>query len=109
VDKPKIIVVGASHGGHQSVLELLHRYPDAEITMFESGDFVSFMSCGMELFLEDQVTDVNDVRNFRPDDLIKRGAHVFNNHEVRPSTLMSKPLLSATRRTARHRIILTTN
>lgn len=108
MDKPKIIVVGASHGGHQSVLELLHRYPDAEITMFEAGDFVSFMSCGMELFLEDQVTDVNDVRNFRPDDLIKRGAHVFSNHEG-PSTLMSKPLLSATRRTARHRIILTTN
>ena len=52
MDKPKIIVVGASHGGHQSVLELLHRYPDAEITMFEAGDFVSFMSCGMELFLE---------------------------------------------------------
>ncbi|OAU29224.1 hypothetical protein PY78_06815 [Lacticaseibacillus rhamnosus] len=39
MDKPKIIVVGASHGGHQSVLELLHRYPDAEITMFEAGDF----------------------------------------------------------------------
>lgn len=36
----------------------------------------------MELFLENQVTDVNDVRNFRPDDLIKRGAHVLNNHEV---------------------------
>lgn len=82
MDKPKIIVVGASHGGHQSVLELLHRYPDADITMFEAGDFVSFMSCGMELFLENQVTDVNDVRNFRPDDLIKRGAHVLNNHEV---------------------------
>ncbi|MTV82768.1 NAD(P)/FAD-dependent oxidoreductase [Secundilactobacillus folii] len=82
MDKPKIIVVGASHGGHQSVLELLHRYPNADVTMFEAGDFVSFMSCGMELFLENQVTDVNDVRNFRPEELTKRGAHVLSNHEV---------------------------
>uniref|UniRef100_Q7M1B1 NADH2 peroxidase (Fragments) n=1 Tax=Enterococcus hirae TaxID=1354 RepID=Q7M1B1_ENTHR len=37
MEKKKVIIVGAAHGGHQ-------------------------MSCGMELYLEDQVTDVNDVR-----------------------------------------------
>lgn len=82
MEKTKVIVVGASHGGHQSVLELLHLYDDLDITLFEAGDFVSFMSCGMELYLENQVTDVTDVRNFRPEDLTSRGAKVLNNHEV---------------------------
>ncbi|MBC9703946.1 MAG: NAD(P)/FAD-dependent oxidoreductase, partial [Enterococcus sp.] len=55
--KTKVIIVGASHGGHQSILELLSRYgEDVDITLFEAGDYVSFMSCGMELYLEDQVT-----------------------------------------------------
>lgn len=82
MSKTKIIVVGASHGGHQSVLELTRKYKDLDIKLFEAGDFISFMSCGMELYLENSVTDVNDVRNFKPEDLEKRGAEVYANHEV---------------------------
>ncbi|WP_268913954.1 FAD-dependent oxidoreductase [Lentilactobacillus sp. SPB1-3] len=80
--KTKVVVVGASHGGHQAILELLHRYDNLDITMFEAGDFVSFMSCGMELYLENSVTDVNDVRNFEPKQFTDQGVHVLNNHEV---------------------------
>ncbi|MBK5039601.1 FAD-dependent oxidoreductase, partial [Enterococcus faecium] len=47
--RKRIIIVGASHGGHQSILELLTRYGEnVDITLFEAGDYVSFMSCGME-------------------------------------------------------------
>lgn len=84
MEKTKVIIVGASHGGHQSILELLSRYgEDVEITLFEAGDYVSFMSCGMELYLEDQVTDVNDVRNFRPENFPQPNVHILNNHEVK--------------------------
>ncbi|MGL9847823.1 NADH peroxidase [Enterococcus sp. DIV0765f] len=80
----KVIIVGASHGGHQLILELLSRYgEDVDITLFDSGDYVSFMSCGMELYLEDQVTDINDVRNFRPADFPQTNVHIYNNHEVK--------------------------
>ena len=41
------------------------------------------MSCGMELYLEDQVTDVNDVRNFRPENFPQPNVHILNNHEVK--------------------------
>ncbi|AEV94605.1 FAD-dependent oxidoreductase [Pediococcus claussenii] len=80
--KTKVVVVGASHGGHQSVLELLNKYDNLDITLFEAGDFVSFMSCGMELYLENSVTDVNDVRNFRPELFTEQGVKVLNNHQV---------------------------
>lgn len=84
MEKTKVIIVGASHGGHQSILELLSRYGEnVDITLFEAGNYVSFMSCGMELYLEDQVTDVNDVRNFRPENFPQPNVHILNNHEVK--------------------------
>ncbi|GFH43451.1 NAD(FAD)-dependent dehydrogenase [Lactococcus hodotermopsidis] len=78
----KVVIVGASHGGHQSALELLDKYEGADVTIYEKGDFISFLSCGMQLFLEDKVTDVDDVRNFRPEDIEKRGGKVKAQHEV---------------------------
>ena len=82
MSKTKIIIVGASHGGHQAILELTRKYKNLDIKLFEAGDFISFMSCGMELYLENSVTDVNDVRNFRPEDMEQLGAEIYSNHEV---------------------------
>jgi len=78
----KVIIVGASHGGHQSALEILDIYEGADVTIYEKGDFVSFLSCGMQLYLEDKVTQVDDVRNFKPEDIEKRGGKVKSQHEV---------------------------
>lgn len=83
MSKTNVVIVGASHGGHQSILELLKRYDDVDIKLFEAGDFVSFMSCGMELYLENSVTDVNDVRNFAPSDFKNdKNVAILNNHQV---------------------------
>lgn len=82
MSKTKIVIVGASHGGHESAIELLDKYRNVDVTIYEAGDFVSFMACGMELFLEDKVTAQEDVRNFKPEDITSKGGHVFNNHEV---------------------------
>lgn len=47
-------------------MELLIWYGEnVDIMLFEVGDYVFFMLCGMELYLEDKVIDVNDVCNFR--------------------------------------------
>ena len=80
--KQRVLIVGASHGGHEFARQLLQRYDDLDITIYEAGDFVSFMSCGMELYLENQVTSVQDVRNFTPEELTRAGVHVLNNHQV---------------------------
>ena len=80
--KTKVIVVGASHGGHQSIKELSDRYNNLDITLLESGDYVSFMSCGMQLYLEGKTTGANDVRNFRPSDFPQENIHILNNHEA---------------------------
>lgn len=77
--KKKVVIVGASHGGHEAALELLDRYEDVDVTVYEAGDFVSFMSCGMKLFLEGKTTGRDNVRNFAPADLEKVGGKVINN------------------------------
>lgn len=82
MSKKKIIIVGASHGGQEAAYEILDRYDDVDVTIYEAGDFVSFMSCGMKLFLEGKTTGQDNVRNFTPEDLAERGGKVVNNTAV---------------------------
>lgn len=60
----------------------MDKYNDVDVTVYEAGDFISFMSCGMQLYLENKVTAEDDVRNFAPEDVEKKGGHVYANHEV---------------------------
>ena len=34
MDKCKIVIVGASHGGHESAIELLDKYNDVDVTVY---------------------------------------------------------------------------
>ena len=43
----KVIVVGSSHGGYETVRGILAAQPDTEIQWYEKGDFLSFLSCGI--------------------------------------------------------------
>ena len=60
----------------------MDKYNDVDVTVYEAGDFISFMSCCMQLYLENKVTAEDDVRNFAPEDVEKKGVHVYANHEV---------------------------
>lgn len=79
MDKSKIVIIGASHGGHEAAFEILNRYDNVDVTVLEQSDYVSFMSCGMKLYLEGETTGINDVRNFRAEDLKNKSGHMYNN------------------------------
>lgn len=78
----KIAIIGASHGGHEAALELLTQYDDAEVTIYEASDFISFMSCGMQLYLMNKVEDDTTVRNFKAEDIEALGGKVLANSSV---------------------------
>lgn len=78
----KVIVVGSSHGGYEAVRGILAAQPDTEIQWYEKGDFLSFLSCGMQLYLEGVVKDVNNVSYATPAGMQAQGVHVFLNSEV---------------------------
>ena len=78
----KVIVVGSSHGGYEAVEGLLKDYPDAEIQWYEQGDFLSFLSCGMQLFLEGKVDSADKVRYMTPEAIRSRGVSLFEQTQV---------------------------
>lgn len=78
----KVIVVGSSHGGYEAVRQLLIDAPDTQVQWYEKGDFVSFLSCGMQLYLEGVVKDVDAVRYATPQKLRAKGVQVFDRQEV---------------------------
>lgn len=78
----KVIVVGSSHGGYEVVEGLLKDYPDAEIQWYEQGDFLSFLSCGMQLFLKGKVDSADKVRYMTPEAIRKRGVTLFEQTQV---------------------------
>lgn len=78
----KVIVVGSSHGGYEAVREVLADQPDAQIQWYEKGDFLSFLSCGMQLYLEGIVKNVNDVNYATPAGMRSQGVDVYTEQEV---------------------------
>lgn len=78
----KVIVVGSSHGGYEAVREVLANDPTAEIQWYEKGDFLSFLSCGMQLYLEGVVKDVNSVRYATPEKMRAQGVAVYTREEI---------------------------
>lgn len=49
-------------GGYEAVEELLESKEDAKIQWYEKGDYISFMSWGMYLYLEGIVKDLDTIR-----------------------------------------------
>lgn len=48
----KVIVVGTSHAGYEAIETLLKEQPDAELHLYERGTTASFLSCGIQSYLE---------------------------------------------------------
>lgn len=78
----KVIVVGSSHGGFETVRGILTEHPETEIQWYEKGDFLSFLSCGMQLYLEGVVKDVNSVSYATQKGMRAAGVHVFVEQEI---------------------------
>ncbi|QZX48829.1 FAD-dependent oxidoreductase [Mycoplasma sp. E35C] len=78
----KVIVLGSSHGGFEACNEVLELYPDAELHWYEKGDFISFLSCGMQLHLEGIVKDLDTIRYSNEHEMSAKGVKVFKQHQI---------------------------
>lgn len=78
----KFIVVGSSHGGYEAVRQILMSDPKAEIQWYEKGNFISFLSCGMQTYLEGIAKDVNSISYANPKEMEKQGVTVCENQEI---------------------------
>lgn len=78
----KIAVIGCTHAGTFAIKTILAEHPDASVTVYEKNDNISFLSCGIALYLGKQVKDPQGLFYSSPDELKKLGATVKMQHEV---------------------------
>lgn len=78
----KIAVIGCTHAGTFATKQILAENPDAEVTVYEKNDVISFLSCGIALYLGGQVKDPQGLFYSNPDELSKLGATVLMRHNV---------------------------
>lgn len=88
----KIAVIGCTHAGTAAVSNMANLYPDAEITVYEKNDNVSFLSCGIALYVGGVVEDAQGLFYSSPEKLEKMGAVMKMRHAVTSIDSQAKTL-----------------
>ena len=78
----KVIVIGCTHAGTAAVKSMLNHNKDIEVNVYERNDNVSFLSCGIALYVGGIVKDVNGLFYSSPEELRQLGANVFMEYNV---------------------------
>ncbi|PID79497.1 MAG: NADH oxidase [Clostridiales bacterium] len=78
----KIIIVGCTHSGTAAAINAANLYPDAEITVYERNDNISFLSCGIALYVGGVVKEADGLFYSSPEQLKSLGVKTHMEHEV---------------------------
>lgn len=78
----KVIVIGCTHAGTAAVTQMATLYPQAEITVYEKNDNISFLSCGIALNVGGIVKDAESLFYSSPEQLKELGVQTNMLHEV---------------------------
>ncbi|MCV9886789.1 FAD-dependent oxidoreductase [Metabacillus halosaccharovorans] len=88
----KIAVIGCTHAGTAAVSNMIKLYPEAEITVYEKNDNISFLSCGIALHVSGVVEDPNGLFYCTPQELINLGVNMRMMHEVNDINIEEKTI-----------------
>jgi len=88
----KIIVIGCTHAGTSAILNLKNAYPDADVTVYERNDTISFLSCGIALYVGGIVKNPQDLFYCSPEKLQELGVKTNMSYDVIDIDLASKKL-----------------
>lgn len=80
----KIAIVGCTHAGTAAVTQIAAAHPEATVDVYERRDDISFLSCGIALYLEGTVTDPKTLFYASKESLEALGPniHVHLQHDV---------------------------
>lgn len=88
----KVVIIGCTHAGTITASQVLSQHPDAEVTIYEKNDNVSFLSCGIATYLGGVAKRIDDMFYSSPEALAQLGAAVHMRHEVTAVDLKKKTL-----------------
>jgi len=86
----KVLVIGCTHAGTAAIVNIKKLHPDAQVTVYERNDNISFLSCGIALYVGGVVKDANGLFYSSPESLAKLGVDTQMNHDVLAVDIASK-------------------
>lgn len=89
----KVAVIGCTHAGVFSAQTILQEQPDWEVTVYERNDNLSFLSCGIALWVGDRVSDPKKMFYSSPESLASLGANMKMEHDVLSVDVDAKSLV----------------
>jgi NADPH-dependent 2,4-dienoyl-CoA reductase/sulfur reductase-like enzyme len=79
----KIIIVGGNAAGSAAAAKAKRVNPDAEVILFEAGNFISTGTCEIPYVLSNEIKNIEDIIFFNPDEFYRqKGVKVLVNHLV---------------------------
>jgi len=78
----KVIVIGTNHAGTTAVRTLKRVDPSAEVVTYERNDVISFLGCGIALWVKGEFQDPHGLFYASPEILRSEGIDVKMRHEV---------------------------
>lgn len=78
----KIVVVGANHAGTAAINTILDNYQGKELVVFDKNSNISFLGCGMALWIGKQISSGDKLFYSSQEALEKKGAKVHMETEV---------------------------
>lgn len=73
----KIIVIGANHAGTAALNTILDNYKDNEVIAFDSNNNISFLGCGMALWIGKQISGPEGLFYSDKEKLEAKGAKIY--------------------------------
>ena len=90
----KVAVIGCTHAGTAAILNLKRIYPDSEVTVFERNDNISFLSCGIALYVGGVVKDPQGLFYCSPDKLRELNVDTRMKHNVESVNLKDRKIVA---------------
>lgn len=78
----KVVVVGTSHGGYEAVETILKDHPEVDLHLYERGSTASFLSCGIQSYLEGITTSPDSLHYANEASYTEKNVHVHMNSDV---------------------------
>ncbi|WP_407894311.1 FAD-dependent oxidoreductase [Lacticaseibacillus sp. N501-2] len=78
----EIVIIGCTHAGTAAAQAILASHPTHHVTIFERHDDISFLACGVALYLGGTVDALTQLHYQTPQALRKLGAQVWLHHNV---------------------------
>lgn len=92
----KIVVIGANHAGTAALNTILDYYPDKEVIAFDANSNISFLGCGMALWIGGQISGPEGLFYSSKEILEKKGAAIHMNTRVSDINFTKKLIYAET-------------